>query len=92
MKFSNQISAGNILAALAMLVAGLLAYASLVATQDAQQRRLDRIEASQQEREVRLRTLEVTIAGQASDLRSIQVGIGEIKAALDKLANGRIVP
>lgn len=38
-----------------------------------------------QNRENRIRTLEITLAGQTSDLRAIQVGISRIEAQLEKL-------
>lgn len=38
-----------------------------------------------QNRENRIRMLEITLAGQTSDLRAIQVGISHIEAHLEKL-------
>ena len=42
-----------------------------------------------QNRENRIRTLEITLAGQTSDLRAIQVGISRIEAQLEKLQEKR---
>jgi len=86
LQFDNKISLGHILSALMMLIAGVFAYASVVAEQSNQARRLDKVEQSQQDREVRLRTLESMMAGQTADLSNIQRGITEIKAQLKDMA------
>lgn len=41
------------------------------------------------EYERRMRAVEIAQAGQTSDLRSIQIGISEIKSAISKLNDGR---
>lgn len=89
LQFDNKISLGHILSALTMLIAGVFAYASAAAEQSNQARRLDKVEQSQQDREVRLRTLESVMAGQTADLANIQRGITEIKAQLKDMAGGK---
>lgn len=86
LQFDNKISLGHILSAITMLIAGVFAYASVAAEQASQARRLDKVEQSQQDREVRLRTLESVMAGQTADLANIQRGISEIKAQLKDMA------
>lgn len=85
LQFDNKISLGHIISIASMLIAGALAYANLHATQASQHRRLERVEQSQQDREVRLRALEISTSSQAADLRNIQMGIADIKASLDKM-------
>lgn len=85
MQFDNKISLGHIISILTMLVAGSMAYANLQSAQAEHQRRIERVEQSQQDREVRLRSLEISVSSQASDLRNIQLGIADIKASLDKI-------
>lgn len=89
LQFDNKISLGHLLSAVAMLIAGAMAYANLQSAQVEQSRRLERVEVSQQDREARVRALEINVAGQASDLRNIQIGINEIKAALVSLTDSR---
>ena len=85
LQFDNKISLGHIISIGTLLVAGALAYAQLATSLDAAARRLERVEASQQDREIRLRSLEISVSGQASDLRNIQTGIADIKASVDRL-------
>ena len=42
---------------------------------------------SQKQLETRVRAVEINQAGQTSDLRAIQVGISEIKAAISKIGD-----
>ena len=92
LRFDNKISLGHVISIVAMLGAGILAYANLRATQESLQaahantsHRIERVEKSQLDREIRLRALEISVSSQASDLRNIQTGIADIKASLDKM-------
>lgn len=91
-RYIGTVSLGNILTIISLLftvtaagAAFAFGYGALSTVQAEQARRLDTVEASQRDREGRLRVIEATIAGQASDLRNIQTGIDEIKATLGRM-------
>jgi len=95
-EFDNKISLGHMLSVGAIAVAGLVAFfdlrgdtqqlASEVATirQDAGQ-----IKQNAGNSESRIRAVEIAQASQTSDLRSIQIGITEIKTALSRMQEGK---
>ena len=90
---------GLIVALAGGLISGSLVYSSIVAEAGRQSDRIqgidqvikDRIalaESRNASMESRMRAVEISQAGQSSDLRSIQVGINDIKASLVELARG----
>lgn len=87
MKLDMTVSFGNLLIIATVIGSVSAAYSSLASAQSEQDRRLSRVEISQQDREARVRALEINVAGQASDLRNIQIGINEIKASLEKMTD-----
>ena len=86
LQFDNKISLGHVLTFLAMLIGGISAWSNLRSDQDRMMTEMTRMQSENSARESRLRTLEIAQASQSSDLRSIQTGISEIKATLDKLS------
>lgn len=85
-KFDPTISTGNILSILAMLVTLTAAWVSITKTQEMQAITIDRLETSARGLESRLRATEMTQAGQASDLRSIQATLAKIDSKIDMLS------
>lgn len=86
LQFDNKISTGHLLTAAAMCFAGIVAYADLRAGQSQLAADMIAVKADALAREGRIRAVEIAQAGQSSDLRSIQIGISEIKAQLTRLA------
>lgn len=84
--FNPQISAGTVVQLIAFVVLISLAWGTLRAEQTAQDKRLSAIEESSSQREARVRAVEISQAGTASDVRSIQAGISRIENLLDQLA------
>ena len=85
-KFDPTISTGNILSILAMLVTLTAAWVSITKTQEMQAVTIDRLETSARGLENRVRATEMTQAGQASDLRSIQATLAKIDSKIDMLS------
>lgn len=85
MQFDNKISIGNLLTVLALIIGMIAGYSDLQAAQQSQEEKLTVFALEDKEREARLRVVEIAQAGVSSDLRSIQSGILEIKAALVEL-------
>ncbi len=83
--FDPQISIGAILQIIAMIVLVVGGYSALRAEQSALANKVLKIEASADAREARLRAMEITQAGAASDVRAIQAGITDIKLMLNEL-------
>lgn len=81
-----QVSIGNLIQGVMLIVAISVAWGSLRAEQIGQSRRLEAVERVSAERETRLRTVEISQASTASDVRSIQAGILRIENLLDELA------
>lgn len=88
-KFDSTISTGNILSILAMLVTVVGGYVSLDKTQEAQAISIGRLEENSRAFDARLRAAELTQAGQASDLRSIQATLLKIDGKIDRLSRQR---
>lgn len=86
---SPQISVGNILTIVALVLAGGMAWGTFRAEMAAQSNRLAVVERVTADREARLRAVEITQAGTAADVRSIQAGISRIENLLDQLAKAR---
>ncbi|NBT33028.1 MAG: hypothetical protein EBT13_14300, partial [Rhodobacteraceae bacterium] len=96
LQFEIKITVGNLLTILALAVAAVFGYATLQAELAHQADRITTLEASTREvtsdtktqqavTDSRLRAVEVLQASQTSDLKNIQTGINEIKAALANL-------
>jgi hypothetical protein len=96
LEFDNKVSLGHIISAAVFLLAGAGAYADLrgqnakfsaeIATISKDQTATEGAMASS---EIRLRTVEIAQASQTSDLRSIQIGIVEIKAQLNRMQEAK---
>jgi hypothetical protein len=84
-----QVSIGNIIQGLMLIVAISIAWGSLRSEQIAQSRRVEALERATAERELRIRGVEISQAGTASDVRSIQAGIARIETLLDSLTKQR---
>lgn len=87
---------GNILTVGAVLVTVITGWVRMDASQTKLAEKIATIEANIAQKtisrdkqnevmESRMRAVEIAQAGQSSDLRSIQIGISEIKAALGKI-------
>lgn len=85
LQFDNKISLGHVISMVAMIAACILAYSTLSARQESLLGEMVALKAEAQARESRIRAVEIAQAGQSSDLRSIQIGISEIKAQLDRM-------
>jgi hypothetical protein len=80
-----QVSVGNIIQGLMLIVAIGVAWGSVRSEQAAQSKRMEAIERTTAERELRIRAVEISQAGTASDVRAIQAGISRIENMLDSL-------
>ena len=98
MQFENKISLGNVLTIAALILAMATGWATLAAQLATLGGRMTAAEQLQRERvliaesrasavDARLRSSEVAIAGQSSELRSILSAISRVEAALQKLAD-----
>jgi len=98
MQFENKISLGNVLTIAALILAMATGWATLAAQLATLTGRMAAAEQLQRERiliaesrasavDARLRSSEVAIAGQSSELRSILSAISRVEAALQKLAD-----
>lgn len=85
LQFDNKISLGHVISIVTVLGGGLMAYAQISARQDQLVADVIAIKAEAQQRESRIRAVEIAQASQSSDLRAIQIGISEIKVQLDKI-------
>ncbi|WP_353472312.1 hypothetical protein PVT71_13555 [Salipiger sp. H15] len=85
-KFDSTVSTGNILSILAMMVTVTAGYVTLTNTQETQALSIARLEEGWRGMDGRLRAAELTQAGQASDLRSIQATLQKIDGKLDRLS------
>ena len=100
MEWENKITMGNVLT-IAITVATIVAgYTRIQAEQSYQADRIAALERESRERvqaltvqqaaqDTRIRGVELMQAGQSSDLRNIQTGIDEIKAALERLTTSK---
>lgn len=95
-EFDKRVSMGNILTVGAVLVTVITGLVRMDASQTKLAEKIATIEANIAQKtisrdkqndimESRMRAVEIAQAGQSSDLRSIQIGISEIKAALGKI-------
>ena len=85
-KFDSTVSTGNILSILAMMVTVTAGYVTLTNTQESQAMSIARLEEGSRGLDARLRAAELTQAGQASDLRSIQATLLKIDSKLDRIS------
>ncbi|MCA0945848.1 hypothetical protein LCM08_13090 [Salipiger pacificus] len=88
-KFDSTVSAGNILSILSMVIGLTAGYVTLRNSQEAQALAIERLENEGRAREVRLRSAEMTQAGQASDLRAISATLQKIDGKIDRLTLDR---
>lgn len=95
-EFDKRVSMGNILTVGAVLVTVITGWVRMDASQTKLAEKIATIEATIVQKSIsldkqnefmesRMRSVEIAQAGQSSDLRSIQIGISEIKAALGKI-------
>ncbi len=84
-QFDNKISLGHVISIGTMLAGCVMAYATISARQDQIAIDISGIQRASEARESRIRAVEIALAGQSSDLRSIQVGISRIEAQLEKI-------
>jgi len=84
-QFDNKISLGHVISIGTMLAGCVMAYATISARQDQIAVDIGSIHRSAEQRESRIRAVEISLEGQSSDLRSIQVGISRIEAQLEKI-------
>lgn len=85
MKFDSTVSLGNILSIVTVVIGLSIGYATIKSDQVTLRRDIEGIKLLSNGREERLRAVEIQQASQSSDLRSIQVGIAEIKELVRKL-------
>uniref|UniRef100_UPI0040473AF3 hypothetical protein n=1 Tax=Yoonia sp. TaxID=2212373 RepID=UPI0040473AF3 len=85
MKFDSTVSLGNLLSIVTVVVGLSIGYATIKAEQTTLIRDIEVMKSNGSAREGRLRAVEIQQASQSSDLRSIQVGITEIKELIGKL-------
>ena len=85
LQFDNKISLGHIISIALIIFGGVTAYADLRSSQTQLSTEVSNIARAAENREGRVRSVEIAQASQTSDLRAIGVGISEIKAALVKL-------
>ena len=85
LQFDNKISLGHIISIALIIFGGVTAYADLRSSQTQLEEQVSNIARAAENREGRVRSVEIAQASQTSDLRAIGVGISEIKAALVKL-------
>lgn len=85
LQFDNKISLGHIISIGLIIFGGVTAYADLRSSQSQLSGELMNLSRAAESREARVRAVEIAQASQTSDLRSIQVGISEIKVAINKL-------
>jgi hypothetical protein len=87
LQFDNKISLGHIISIALIIFGGVTAYADLRSSQTQLATEVSSIARAAENREGRVRSVEIAQASQTSDLRAIGVGISEIKAALAKLGD-----
>ena len=87
LQFDNKISLGHIISIALIIFGGVTAYADLRGGQVQLTAEMGTIARAAENREARIRSVEIAQASQNSDLRSIQVGITEIKTQLGKLGD-----
>lgn len=87
-EFDRKISLGNVITIGVVLFGAVGAWFTLVAGQQVLSREMIQVQSNVSAHESRIRSVEIAQAGQSSDLRSIQIGISEIKAALGKINDG----
>jgi hypothetical protein len=87
LRWDNNISLGHVISIGTILVAGSVAWGALSAEQDRLATEMVGVKQDQQAHESRIRSVELSAASQSSDLRNIQVTLGEIKVTLDRLAD-----
>ena len=88
LQFDNKISLGHLISIGLVAFGGITAYSDLRSQQAQVSAEVASIAKAAEARETRLRAVEIAQASQTSDLRSIQIGIIEIKTALNKMQDG----
>ena len=97
MQFENKVTLGNVLTMLALVLGLATGYSSIASQLATHSSRLSSAEQIQRERivisearaattDIRLRSSEIAIAGQSSELRSILLAMARIETAIEKLA------
>ena len=89
LQFDNKISLGHLLSFVFMVVAGITAYADLRSTSIRLDRDVLAISAAADQREARVRAVEIAQASQSSDLRAILLSISRIESQLNKMQESR---
>jgi len=92
LKFNNEISVGNLISSVVLIVGMVASFVMLQADQRAQAAKLSEFDGAVRGIEVRVRAAELALAGQSSDLRNIQIGIGRIEAAVERLSRDSRAP
>jgi len=87
LEFDNKISLGHVLTLGVLIFGGVAGYTNLLSQQAQTTLEVATLTKMSNDRELRIRAVEIAQAGQTSDLRTIQIGILEIKAALEKLGD-----
>ena len=87
-EFERKMSLGNLITIGVVLFGAVGAWFTLVAGQQGLSREMIQVQANVSAHESRIRSVEIAQASQSSDLRNIQIGISEIKAALGKINDG----
>ena len=86
LEFDNKISLGHLITLAVLMFGGVVGYSNLLAQQAQTTLEVAVLTKMSNDRELRIRAVEIAQAGQTSDLRTIQIGIAEIKAVLNKMA------
>lgn len=98
MQFENKITLGNVLTIIALVLGLSVGYSNLESRLSTQAEKVAAMDQTIRERillsdsravatDTRVRAVEIMQASQTSDLRNIQVGINDIKSALERLGN-----
>lgn len=98
MQFENKITLGNVLTIIALVLGLSVGYSNLESRLSTQAEKVAAMDQTIRERillsdsravatDTRVRAVEIMQASQTSDLRNIQVGINDIKSALERLGS-----
>lgn len=87
MQWDNKISTGHVLTVAGMFAAGFLAWADVKGTGTKNAADIITLQQDIRQNDTRLRTVEISVASILSTLQSIQVGVTEIKAQVDRVLN-----
>ena len=98
MQFESKITLGNVLTIIALVLGLSVGYSNLESRLSTQAEKVAAMDQTIRERillsdsravatDTRVRAVEIMQASQTSDLRNIQVGINDIKSAVERLGN-----